>query len=567
MSDGSGPIRGTEPVRPGLRLDELLEDLQHRVAHMRGARDRMHTLLDAVLAVGSSLELDQVLRQIVQSATDLVDAQYGALGVLGEEGGIERFIPVGMDDDTITSIGHYPEGRGILGLLIREPEPLRLADLNTHPEAAGFPEGHPPMRTFLGAPVRVRDAVYGNLYLTDKRGGAEFDDDDEAVLRTLAAAAGVAIDNARLYDDAQRRQRWLEASSELTRALLSGADQSEVLKSFTATVREMAGADTAALAVPVGQAAELVIEAAAGQHADRLHGLVLPATSLAAKAYTAGQPTSTHALDIEQGLGPAFLIPLGTPEKIRGILQVAAAPDHAPFPAATIDTITGFAAHAALALEIAEHRSAAEERLVQDDRDRIARDLHDLAIQRMFASGMTLQSLQARLTDRPELAERVTRLIDDMDDTIKTIRSTIFGLRTPTRTGTPHGLRARLVAEADQAAALLGFAPALRMTGLLDTDVPAPLADDAIAAVREALSNAARHAHTTAVDLTADASEGRLTVRVADNGRGLDPAVTRRSGLDNMSERAHAHGGQLTITANTPTGTVVEWTAPLPPAP
>lgn len=567
MDGGSDPMGGADRDRPRLRLDELLEDLQHRVAHMRSARDRMHTLLDAVLAVGSSLDLDQVLRQIVQSATDLVDARYGALGVVGEEGTIERFITVGMDEDTIKTVGHYPEGRGILGLLIREPEPIRLADLNTHPEATGFPEGHPPMHTFMGAPVRVREAVYGNLYLTDKRDGAEFDDDDQSVLRTLAAAAGVAIDNARLYDDAQRRQRWLEASSELTRSLLSGAGQHEVLKSFTATVREMADADTAALAVPVGQADELVIEAVAGQHADRLHGLVLPATSLAAKAYASGQPMSTDALDAEHDLGVAFLVPLGTPERIRGILQVVATPGSAFFPAVTIDTITGFASHAALALEIAEHRRAAEDGLVQDDRDRIARDLHDLAIQRMFASGMTLQSVQSRLTDRPELAERLTRVIEDMDDTIKTIRSTIFALRTPTRTGAPDGLRARLVAEAEQATALLGFAPALRMTGLLDTDVPAPLADDAIAAVREAMSNATRHAHATAVDLTADASDGRLTLCVADNGRGVDPAVSRRSGLANLRERARAHGGDLTITANSPTGTVVEWTAPLEPAP
>ena len=561
------------PSAPQLRLDALLEDLQEQVQRVRGTQNRVHTLLDAVLAIGSDLDLDVVLHQIVESAVQVVDCRYGALGVLGEEGGIKQFITVGVDEETIDRIGHYPTGEGILGLLIREPRPLRLPVLGDHPDSVGFPPGHPPMTTFLGTPVQVRDRVFGNLYLTEKNGGAQFDAEDEAVLRTLGAAAGVAIDNARLYDDARRRERWLTASSELTRTLLSGADPAEVLHSFTATVRDLSGADLVTLAVPVSGTANLVIEAADGTEAERVRGLALPdSTSLAAKVLSSGETIVSASLSqdprAESGsaavldLGPAFLIPLGSREHVRGVLQVANRQGGPAFPDATVDMITGFADHAALALEIAEHRRDAEQLLVLNDRDRIARDLHDLAIQRLFASGLSLQSVLNRLTDRPEAAERVRRVVDDLDDTIKVVRSTIYALRESDRSDAA-GLRARLVAEVGQAAQTLGFTPALRMSGLLDTDVPGDHGEHLLAVLREALSNAARHAHATTVEVTAEATATELRLRVADNGRGIDPAATRRSGLSNLRTRAEDLGGTFTITPDEPTGTVLEWTVPL----
>jgi signal transduction histidine kinase len=557
-----------------LRLDELLEGLQAQVEQVRAARDRVHTLLDAVLAIGTDLDLDVVLRQITESAVTLVDARYGALGVLGEEGKIRQFITVGMDEDTIRTIGHYPEGQGILGLLIKEPEPLRLADLGRHRDSVGFPEGHPPMTTFLGAPVRVRDQVFGNLYLTDKRGGAEFDDDDEAVLRTLAAAAGVAIDNARLYEDTRRRERWLTASSELTRSLLSGTHPDQVLHRVATTVRELSDADLVTLAVPFDGGDELVIEAADGEGAERVQGLVLAATTLAAKVYHSGERITSGALSDEPqagggsaaqiDLGPGFLLPLGGGKRVRGVLQVANRAGGVEFPDATMAMISSFADQAALALEIAEHRREAEHLVVLSDRDRIARDLHDLAIQRLFASGLTLNSVLGRVSDRPQVAERVQRVVDDLDDTIKTVRGTIYALHERDRADGRGGLRARLLAEADQAAAVLGFSPALRMTGLLDTDVPAGHAEHLVAVVRETLSNAARHAHATAVEVTAETDGSLLRLRVADNGTGIDPAVTRRSGLDNLRRRATDLGGGFALTPNQPTGTIAEWTVPLP---
>lgn len=560
-------------MSPQLRLDALLDDLQQQVTQVRAARDRVHTLLDAVLAVGSDLDLEVVLRRIVESAVTLVDAQYGALGVLGEEGTIKQFVTVGMDESTIARIGHYPRGEGILGQLIRHPEPLRLANLADHPASVGFPGGHPPMGSFLGAPIRVREQVFGNLYLTNKRSGVEFDTDDEAVLRTLAAAAGVAIDNARLYEDARRRERRLMASNDLTRNLLSGTEPGAVLTSFTAAVREMADADLVTLAVPVGDRGELVVEVASGAMADDVRGLVLPATTLAAKVYTSGETITSEAVSADprsEGgsasvveLGPAFFVPLGTREHVRGVLQVANLPGGPLFSDAVADMVAGFGNQAALALDVAEHRRDSERMVVLNDRDRIARDLHDLVIQRLFAGALSLQSTLGRVSDRPQVSERVQRVVDDLDDTIKIIRSTIYALREHDQARRGSGLRGQLVAATERATESLGFAPALRMTGLLDTAVSAEQAEQLLAVLGEALSNVARHAGATAVDVGVEVTDAAVRLRVSDNGCGIDPAVTRRSGLSNLRRRAEEMGGTFALSANEPCGTVLEWTVPL----
>ncbi|KUN88482.1 histidine kinase [Streptomyces bungoensis] len=560
-------------VSPQLRLDALLDDLQQQVTQVRAARDRVHTLLDAVLAVGSDLDLEVVLRRIVESAVTLVDAQYGALGVLGEEGAIKQFVTVGMDEATIAGIGNYPRGEGILGLLIRHPEPLRLTNLADHPASAGFPDNHPPMASFLGAPIRVRDQVFGNLYLTNKRSGVEFDTDDEAVLRTLAAAAGVAIDNARLYEDARRREQRLMASNDLTRNLLSGTEPGPVLTSFTAAVREMADSDLVTLAVPVGDRGELVVEVASGDLADDVRGLVLPASTLAAKVYTSGETITSEAVSADprsQGgsasvveLGPAFFVPLGTREHVRGVLQVANLPGGPLFSDAVIDMVAGFGNQAALALDVAEHRRDSERMVVLNDRDRIARDLHDLVIQRLFAGALSLQSTLGRVSDRPQVSERVQRVVDDLDDTIKIIRSTIYALREHDQSRRGSGLRGQLVAATERATESLGFAPALRMTGLLDTAVSAEQAEQLLAVLGEALSNVARHAKATAVDVGVEVTDATVRLRVSDNGCGIDPGVTRRSGLSNLRRRAEEMGGTFALSANEPCGTVLEWAVPL----
>ena len=299
-------------------------------------RDRVHALLEAVVSVGSQLDLEVVLRQIVGAATGLVNARYGALGVVGDDGGLAEFIPVGLSEAEIAAIHHWPEGRGLLGELIASPWPLRLADIAEHPNSFGFPDGHPPMRSFLGVPVRIRDEVYGNLYLTEKENGGQFDDEDEAVVVALAAAAGVAIENARLYEEARRRQRWLLASAEVTRRLLSGADPGEVVELVTQQVLEMSGADLATLALPEGEQRQLVIRHAAGEDAAKTYGLLLPEASLSAKVLATGMPVTVEDFSRDERiaeaarermmLGPAVVFPLGGPGNVRGVLTVGRRP-------------------------------------------------------------------------------------------------------------------------------------------------------------------------------------------------------------------------------------------------
>ncbi|WP_424639755.1 GAF domain-containing protein [Embleya sp. AB8] len=554
-----------------MRLDELLDELQAHVEVVRATRDRVSGLLEAVLSVGSDLDLETVLQRIVESAVTLVDAEYGALGVIGDEEQLARFLPVGMDPETILRIGPFPTGRGILGLIIRDPHPLRLHDLAEHPDSFGFPAGHPPMNSFVGVPIRIRDTVFGNLYLTEKRGGADFDADDEAVLRTLAAAAGVAIDNARLYDDVRRRERWLAASSDLTRSLLSGDAPASVLRSFTAAIREMADADLVTLALPVAGTDDLVIEAAEGPLADRVRGLVLSGEStLMGKVFSSGETIVSSDLSHDPGavvasavgpdLGSAFLLPLGTRERIRGVLQIANRVDRPQLSDAVVRMVTGFADHAALALEIAERRADAELLTVFQDRDRIARDLHDLAIQRLFATGMTLQSA-TRFIEHPEALERVESAVDALDDTIKVIRSTIFSLKARDRSTGP-GLRSRCLREVDAVTEMLGFAPTLRVDGLLDTLVPEPIAAHVIAVLREALANAARHAHASRVEVHVETDNGGVRVRVRDDGVGPPANRTRDSGLGNLRERAESLGGTCSFGPGPEGGALLDWRVP-----
>jgi signal transduction protein with GAF and PtsI domain len=229
----------------GLRLDELLQGVQDRLAEIVSMQDRMRGLLDAVVAVASGLELDATLRRIVQAAVDLVDARYGALGVLGPAGGISRFVYVGIDKQTRAGMGHPPQGKGLLGELIVNPRPLRVAELGEHPASVGFPPNHPPMRSFLGVPVRMGESVYGNLYLTEKRGGGGFTADDEVVLEALAAAAGVAVENAQLYEQGRVRAQWLEAAAEIRTELLTGATAEDALALITRRALELSGSEVA----------------------------------------------------------------------------------------------------------------------------------------------------------------------------------------------------------------------------------------------------------------------------------------------------------------------------------
>jgi signal transduction histidine kinase len=433
------------------------------------------------------------------------------------------------------------------------------------------------MHSFLGVPVRVRDEVFGNLYLTNKRGGGEFTEDDEAVLVGLGAAAGVAVENARLYEAARRRQRWIQASAEVTTRLLSGSEPAEVLAYVTRQALELSGADLAVLALPDAEGRRLTITCAEGEGADATRGLVLPAgQSLSGRVLVTGEPVTSadfaadkraaaSARGAMSQIGPAIVFPLGAPGNVRGVLTVGRAHGAAPFPQAEVDVVASFAAQASVALELAAARADAARLLVYEDRDRIARDLHDLVIQRLYATGMSLESTM-QMVDRPEVATRITNAVDAMDLTIKDIRATIFALQARDTPDQPD-LRADIVRLVEEMTPMLGFAPSLRLGAGLGGDVTPEVAEQALAALREALSNAARHAAATRVDMTVDLNPHRiLAVQVTDNGTGI-PANGRRSGLRNLASRADKLGGELLLGAAvpgaSPPGTRLEWRVPL----
>jgi signal transduction histidine kinase len=560
---------------PQLQLDELLGELQARLQAVLATRDQMRRLLQAVVAIGSGLDLESTLRRIVETAVGLVDATYGALGVIGEDGRLAEFVPVGLSSGEIERIHHWPEGHGLLGLPIYDPRPLRLADIAAHAASSGFPDGHPPMRGFLGVPVRIRDEVFGNLYLTNKRDGGEFTEDDEAVLVALGAAAAVAVENARLYEAARRQQRWIEASAEVTTRLLSGSAPGEVLADITRRARELSGADLAVLAQPDEEDRRLTITYADGDGGDAARGLVLPVgQSLSGRVLASGEAVTSADFAADERasyaargamsqIGPAVVFPLGAPGNVRGVLTVGRRHGALPFPQAQADVVASFAAQAGVALELAASRAEAERVSLYEDRDRIARDLHDLVIQRLYATGMSLEGTMPMIT-RPEVASRITNAVDAMDETIKDIRATIFALQA--RDAGERDLRGDIVALVEEMTPLLGFAPSLRLGAGLGAPVSPELAGHVLAALREALSNAARHADARQVEVTVDVDpDGMLTVLVTDDGAGI-PASAHRSGLRNLAERAEKLGGELRLRPAHPgapaPGTQLEWRVP-----
>ncbi|MEV7013616.1 GAF domain-containing sensor histidine kinase, partial [Streptosporangium sp. NPDC051022] len=449
---------------------------------------------------------------------------------------------------------------------------------------------HPPMGSFLGVPIRVRDEVFGNLYLTEKRGGGTFDEEDEAIVTALATAAGVAIENARLYEDTRRREMWLQASSEVTTSLLSGADPHRVLTLIARRARQMAGADVVTVLLPddTRRVLRVVItdgsaddETAHGRETgergdddrerdDRGAGTeVVVDGSLAGRAFAGGEPLMVtdpaeagDAIPIAgyASLGPVAAVPIGAAGTVRGVLSLGKRSGRIPFSWAELHTLHSFAGQAAIALELAETRMDAERLGLLEDRDRIARDLHDVVIQRLFAVAMTLMST-VRLVDRPEASSRLQNAIDELDGTIRQIRSTIFALQTPQQ-DRESGLRAQIVGLVEGARGHLGFMPGLEMEGRLDSEVPAEAGEHLLAVLREALSNVVRHARASKAEVRAEAAGGRLTLVVTDNGVGL-PADGRRSGLRNLQERAERLGGSFEIESPAEGGTQVRWSVPL----
>nr|WP_194946102.1 GAF domain-containing sensor histidine kinase [Mycolicibacterium malmesburyense] len=566
---GSWGEAARPPVRETLsqlRLRELLMEVQDRVEQIVEGRDRLDGLVDAMLVVTSGLELDQTLRTIVHTAIELVDARYGALGVRGHDHELVEFIYEGIDEATRERIGHLPEGRGVLGVLIDDPKPIRLDHISHHAASVGFPPDHPPMRTFLGVPVRIRNEVYGNLYLTEKSGGQPFSEDDEVLVQALAAAAGIAIDNARLYEQSKTRQSWIEATRDIGTELLAGTDPATVFRLVADESRHLSGAKMTLVAVPpdpdepADDVGELVVVATAGdQPAEPLR--TVPTTDTAiGNVFLQRTPERFDSLQLASNrsvTGPALVLPLRTSDSVAGVLVAVRPPGSSPFSADELDMMAAFADQAALAWQLATTQRRMHELDVLSDRDRIARDLHDHVIQRLFAVGLALQGTIPR-SHKPEVRQRLTECVDDLQNVIQDIRTAIFDLH-----GADAGIT-RLRQRLDEAVAQFA-SPDIRTTvqfsGPLSV-VDATLADHAEAVVREAVSNAVRHAQARTLTVSVTVGDD-LFIEVLDDGRGITGDITG-SGLVNLRRRAEDVGGHFAIGAAPAGGTRLRWSAPLP---
>ncbi|HEV2086729.1 MAG TPA: GAF domain-containing sensor histidine kinase [Cryptosporangiaceae bacterium] len=545
-----------------------------------GLEGRGDQLLTAVVAMASALSLPDLLRRIVRSACDLADAKYGALGVLGPDHQLTDFLYVGIDEHTRELIGELPTGRGILGMLALDTAPLRVDDLGAHHARAGFPPHHPPMRTFLGVQIRVRGEVYGALYLTDKRDGSTFTDEDQQILTALAGAAGIAIENARLFQETKRREMWLHAATELATHTLRGIPPGDALDLVAETARSIADARVSLLSLPVDD--QLQMAAAAGEGAEHLIGIVHDmAGTYAGRVYQSGEPYLTSqyhptgwvetlspgAAGVIRTLvdGPLALMPLSASGHVLGVLGVARLAGRPPFDEDDLRIVRLLADHAALALEFGRAQEDRQRLAVYRERDRIARDLHDMVIQRLFAVGLGLQGL-SRLVVRPEVASRIERSVDELDETIREVRRTIFALQEPT--DDPDGLRTEVLRVASESAVVLGFEPSVRLDGPIDSTVADSVRTDVLATVREALSNAARHAQAGRVEvaLRADIRTGLLSLTVEDDGEGIDLNGPTGRGLANLAARAEKLGGQFDIVSEPGSGTRLAWSVPLDPS-
>ncbi|MDQ0795172.1 GAF domain-containing sensor histidine kinase [Streptomyces sp. B1I3] len=543
-----------------------------------GLTERVPELLEATTSAGTGLGLHSTLDRICETAAVLTRARYAAIGVVDESGeGLADFVTYGVPEEIARAIGRLPDGRtGLLGALIHDPVPTRLADLTADPRFEGFPPAHPVMRTFLGVPLRVQEKVFGNLYVAERHDGGTFGDDDLHMMRVLATEAGIAIGHARLYESTRQRERWIDGSVAVTTALLSGGDADDSLAVVAEQARRLAGAAAGIVLLPAEQGG-LEIVAVAGETPAASLGVIIPPGSPVVAALLAGEAvfvddaaTDTRMITrLADQFGPHMLLPLRSGGRVLGALAMPRARGSRPFTEAERTLADQFAAQAALALKMAESQRDRERIAVYEDRDRIARDLHDLVIQRLFATGMMLERAQRRAV-APAVQAGVGRAVDALDVTIQEIRTAVFALQ-PERAEAPSGMRTRVLREINLAAVPLGFRPTHRFIGPVDSLVGELAGKNLIAALREALSNTFRHAAASRVEVSVDATavlpDGREAVRlsVADDGVGI-PDSGRRSGLSNLARRAESLGGSSWFgpgTGEDGGGTTLVWQVPL----
>lgn len=542
-------------------LESTIGELVERAQHVLSAQGRLRSLLRASQIVVEDLDLEQVLRHIAEAAVTLVDAQYGALGVIDREGRLEQFIHVGMPDDVADRIGDLPEGHGVLGAVIESAHPIRLIDLGADPRSVGLPPHHPVMRTFLGVPIRVRGEIYGNLYLTNRTGG-EFTDEDEELVLALATTAAIAIDNARRYEESQRLQRLSHALAEISAALLS-ADAGDVFGVVAEKVASVIDADLVLIVAPGAEEGRYHVETARGVGADRLEGTEVPdGDSLIARAMSGASvvsnaaPAESPSFEGHLSGGSTIAVPLlvaGTP---AGALCVVRDATQKHFSSEDLSVLSEFAAQAGIAVALAHARADRQRLDLIEDRARIARDLHDNVIQRLFGTGLGLQALAATTPDR---AEAISAHAGEIDAAISDFRTAIFALQTTD----PESVRHRLLDVVGEFTPSLRSAPRVSFSGPVDLLVTGALGEDIVAVVRESLSNVARHARATTSEVIVAVTASHVTVVVDDDGIGMPENPERVSGTANLEMRARAHGGTCTVAARDLGGTRVHWRAPL----
>ena len=527
--------------------------------------------LEAVLEAVVTIAVDPALDRIVHAARRLTGARYGALALLGPDGSFGDVVTSGLSGDEHPDlVGLGPGGSAVLDRLAVEQRPLRLVHVAGEPlDDAAFPGDESALHSFLGVPICIGLEVFGLLWLTDKVDGGDVAVEDERLVVALATAAGTTIGNARLYVAAEQRRRWLEAAGEITAHLLADGDRDTALALVAGRAREVAQADAAFVALPSDDASSLVFEVVDGLRTGPWRGFSVPvARSVAGAVLLSGDSYSTEdaraaALAANpawapprgsRAHGPLMAVPLGA-GPLRGVLLLVRETGRLAFTDDELNLATSFAGHAALALERARARTDRARLAVYEDRDRIARDLHDLVIQRLFATGLQLHAL--RRTVAPETADAIKAAVRELDATIREVRSTIFDLRPASEGGALSDVRASV----DDAERTLGFRPELKLAGAAEHGLPDAVRPHLLAVLREALANVARHAGASSVEVYLEIGDDvRLAVR--DNGKGLPGAWGRRGGTRTMHERAALLGGRCSIRTRPSGGTSVVWTVP-----
>ena len=567
------------PRRTG-RRSRLLRDAEADFQEQRwtdtdtaSRPDRKDQLLESALILASDLSLPVVLQRIIELAVKLTDARYGALGVVGSDGRLRDFITTGLTPDQRHAIGPLPVGKGILGVLIREAKPLRLQRISDDPRHVGFPANHPPMHSFLGAPVTARGRVFGNIYLTEKQSAKEFDAEDEAALLVLATQAGVAIENARLYEEARRRGQWLDAVREISSAILAGSESDTVLQTIARRARDLVSAATATIVTPStgGDHDSLTIAVADGAHADKLLGLAVPMegsvsgdvikSGLSTALADASRDSRAYQPMIALGsMGPMALVPLVLRGRPFGTLIVANPVGGAVFDEEAVRLVETFADQASVALEYGRAQRELNRLSVLDERERIGRELHDGVIQSLFSVGMGLQATANRSRD-PEVESRVEAAVTEIDRAIRDLRNYIFGLR-------PGILADRQLEQALEDLARefeekSGVTTVTEIDGTVAAEL-APRAADLVQLAREALSNVGKHAQATTCRVSLRRDGDQAILEIDDDGQGFDSAAPHTGlGLRNLKDRGSAIGGRVTVESKAGEGSTVRFAVPI----